>query len=246
MVIFLYAEHSLAFETIIEGKEYKFWYRLKARGWEKFNEHIKDRKNYDFQGDLTIKALPGNILECQMTEVWGEKIKYLDELKEKFTVKLDGEKVLEINSTGISTEEGNQKKKEMIENIIKDRSDIVRLIKEGNADTTATIEMPIVGKCVSQLSEEMKEDKKAYRAQSINKNCVIEEQALAIGRKLGYSDGGISEVGQSEVRLMYDPETNKQIGLGLRVQLGDMLTQTIWIDSNRDYYYRPFMYSEDY
>lgn len=214
VVIFLCAEHSLAFDTIIEGKEYMFKYHLEARSYVK--RGIKTTSDHQFfRGDLTIKALPGNLLECQMTEVVGKGVDYLDELKQKFTVKLNGGNVLEVNNTGKGTVDGNHKKSEMIEQIMKDRSDIVRLIKEGHSDITAQIDMPIGGKCLSHLNEETKKDLKFYKARSYAPNCVIKKEVLAQLQSMGFGDP--SEDSPTEVALIYETVSNKQIGLRLYV-----------------------------
>lgn len=214
VVIFQLFEYSLAFDNITEGKEYKFKYHLAARSYVKRGVKTT-RDNHFFEGDLTIKALPGNWLECQMSEVQGVGVDYLDELNLKFMVKLNGEKVLEVNSTGKFTEEGNQKKKEMIEQIFMDRSDIVRLINKGHHDKAVRIEMPIGGTCEAQLKMETKHDKKIYMARSYAPHCVIKDKILEKLRSFGVGDP--SEDSPTEVTLVYDTVSNKQIELRLYV-----------------------------
>lgn len=215
LALFVLYEVSFAFDDIVEGKEYKFKYHLSARSYVKHGPwSMSNRKNAYLKGDLAIKGLPGNWHECYMTEVQGYGLDYLEEFKNKFKVKLDGEKVVEVESTGTFTEQGNKKKKEMIEQIVMDRSDIVRLFKNGHHDSSVRVEMPIGGKCKPEhLKEEAKTGKKYYKVRSTAPNCVIKSEALAPLRNMGFSEP--TEDSPTEVTLIYATVDNKQIGLHL-------------------------------
>lgn len=187
MVIFLLTEHSLAFDAFIEGKEYKFYYGFDSRDSYRKDDIIIRR----IGADLTIKILPGNKLECQMNRLsdWNNAIVS----QETFTVQLDGEKVLEVTNSTKGTEDiyDINQKKEMIEEIIKDRSEIVRLIKEGH--TSAVIEMPKNGRTMAELIKETYyNDDIVYKAR-------------------------IMDIGETKIELIYDKVSNKQTRLVLSV-----------------------------
>lgn len=211
LVLLVLYDASFAFDDIIEGKEYNFKYHLSGRSYVK-RGRISAHELEAFEGHLTIKGLSGNWIECQMTDVHGKGAKFLDELTNKFMVKLDGKKVLEVNSTGTTSAEGNKRKKEMIQQIIMDRSDIVRLIKDGHHDESVRIEMPIGGKCKPELKEEVKKDKKFYQARSTAPNCLIEDEMIASLTGMGFE---LTADSPTEVTLIYDTTSNKQIGLHL-------------------------------
>lgn len=178
VVIFLLTDLSLAFDAFIEGKEYKFNYRSESRGIREVEKFI------GFGADLTIKVLPGNKLECQMSTL--SNYNNTIESEETFKVQLDGEKVLEVTN---STED--IRNKWMIEAIIKDRSEIVRLIKEGH--TSAVIEMPYYWRTMAELIKETD-----YKGDIVYK-------------------ARIENFGETKIEVIYDKVSNKQTGLVLSI-----------------------------
>lgn len=165
-----------AYHNFTDGQEYRFHVQIE----QSLTGAGPDR---DFNKTLTaylyITEQPIGWLNCLMRDIEETGFPYKDEFYETFVVKVDNDKVDAIMGKGISTENGLKLKRELIQEIIKDRTDMKAFLPDDTPqDPSLRVELPF-GSCKPEISRKVLNMQKSVTFKSYASDCDLLGKELA-------------------------------------------------------------------
>lgn len=195
-----------AFHNFTNGDEYRFLVEIEQSltGSYPNQDYYKNLSGY-----LHITERPIGWLNCLMTDIKGAGFPYQDEFYETFVVKVEKDKVDAIMGKGFSTESGLKMKREMIQELIKDRSDLKRFLQDDAYvhDPNLRVELPF-GSCKPEMNKMLVNLQKLLVLKSNASDCDLLGKALANIEDVGVKK--LSDESYTSVQLTVSKLTHFQ------------------------------------
>lgn len=202
-----------AFHNFTDGAEHKFLVTVETT----LTGFGPDQNfNQTFDGYLHITEQPLGWLSCLMTNVRQEGFPYFEEFYEIFYVKIRNDTVESVMGKGISTENGLKIKREMIQELIRDRNNLKNFLNEEHTDPQLRVQTPM-GACKPQISKVPKFMQKDLFIRSNLGDC--DQRGTWMENKEIFGSQKLSEESYTSVRMRFQTVTNFQAELEIFFKL---------------------------
>lgn len=192
------------FIVLEEEKDYLFVVEWEDKG---FIPALSQPMERFFHGDMFVRKLDSNNLLFRLENVTSERHASKEELELPFKAQIEDFKIQNITTMGNWTEKGIKMKYDLIEEFVKDYSDMTNLLDSRNWNNTPELELPM-GLCKPKVTIVLEETQINIVAEAKKTNCQLSADVLfSVGRGFDVSRS-LSDDSENGVKVIVDRSKN--------------------------------------